>query len=127
MSMSALPEPLGRPRSSSFRSLAGTLEANLGMGTLEADREEMRILKVCFYSNSFNMGKNFKLVKCPVTTEIRVCRHGAHGDGEGGGDLFVYPVAEGAPIVPWLQNLEGKESENHHRMAWVEKDHNDHR
>ncbi|KAM6226023.1 protein-tyrosine kinase 2-beta-like [Porphyrio hochstetteri] len=31
----------------------------------------MRILKVCFYSNSFNMGKNFKLVKCPVTTEIR--------------------------------------------------------
>nr|XP_009688600.1 PREDICTED: protein-tyrosine kinase 2-beta [Struthio camelus australis] len=38
---------------------------------LEADRQEMRILKVCFYSNSFNMGKNFKLVKCPVTTEIR--------------------------------------------------------
>ncbi|XP_015715256.1 protein-tyrosine kinase 2-beta isoform X4 [Coturnix japonica] len=71
MSMSALPEPLSRPRSSSFRSLAGTLEANLGMGTLEVDREEMRILKVCFYSNSFNMGKNFKLVKCPVTTEIR--------------------------------------------------------
>uniref|UniRef100_A0A663MFM4 Protein-tyrosine kinase 2-beta n=1 Tax=Athene cunicularia TaxID=194338 RepID=A0A663MFM4_ATHCN len=35
------------------------------------DKEEMRILKVCFYSNSFNMGKNFKLVKCPVTTEIR--------------------------------------------------------
>lgn len=69
--MSAVPEPLGRPRSSSFRSLGGTLEATLGMGPLEADREEMRILKVCFYSNSFNMGKNFKLVKCPVTTEIR--------------------------------------------------------
>lgn len=70
--MSAVPEPLGRPRSSSFRSLGGTLEATLGMGPLEAEREEMRILKVCFYSNSFNMGKNFKLVKCPVTTEIRV-------------------------------------------------------
>uniref|UniRef100_A0A8B9BFR6 non-specific protein-tyrosine kinase n=1 Tax=Anser brachyrhynchus TaxID=132585 RepID=A0A8B9BFR6_9AVES len=69
--MSAVPEPLGRPRSSSFRSLGGALEATLGMGPLEADREEMRILKVCFYSNSFNMGKNFKLVKCPVTTEIR--------------------------------------------------------
>nr|XP_038033430.1 LOW QUALITY PROTEIN: protein-tyrosine kinase 2-beta [Anas platyrhynchos] len=69
--MSAVPEPLGRPRSSSFRSLGGTLEATLGMGPLEAEREEMRILKVCFYSNSFNMGKNFKLVKCPVTTEIR--------------------------------------------------------
>uniref|UniRef100_A0A8C3BH94 non-specific protein-tyrosine kinase n=1 Tax=Cairina moschata TaxID=8855 RepID=A0A8C3BH94_CAIMO len=69
--MSAVPEPLGRPRSGSFRSLGGTLEATLGMGPLEAEREEMRILKVCFYSNSFNMGKNFKLVKCPVTTEIR--------------------------------------------------------
>ncbi|XP_030346389.1 protein-tyrosine kinase 2-beta isoform X3 [Strigops habroptila] len=69
--MSTIPEALGRPRSSSSRSLAGTLEATLGMGTLEMDREEMRILKVCFYSNSFNMGKNFKLVKCPVTTEIR--------------------------------------------------------
>ncbi|XP_075353730.1 protein-tyrosine kinase 2-beta [Mycteria americana] len=69
--MLAIPEALGRPRSSSSRSLAGTLEATLGMGTLEMDKEEMRILKVCFYSNSFNMGKNFKLVKCPVTTEIR--------------------------------------------------------
>uniref|UniRef100_A0A8C3TSW7 non-specific protein-tyrosine kinase n=1 Tax=Catharus ustulatus TaxID=91951 RepID=A0A8C3TSW7_CATUS len=35
------------------------------------DQEEMRILKVCFYSNSFNLGKNFKLVKCSVATEIR--------------------------------------------------------
>ncbi|NXD74170.1 FAK2 kinase, partial [Eolophus roseicapillus] len=69
--MSTIPEALGRPRSSSSRSLAGTLEATIGMGTLEMDKEEMRILKVCFYSNSFNMGKNFKLVKCPVTTEIR--------------------------------------------------------
>ncbi|XP_074942507.1 protein-tyrosine kinase 2-beta isoform X7 [Phalacrocorax aristotelis] len=69
--MSAIPEVLGRPRSSSSRSLAGTLETALGMGTLEMDKEEMRILKVCFYSNSFNMGKDFKLVKCPVTTEIR--------------------------------------------------------
>ncbi|XP_075000861.1 protein-tyrosine kinase 2-beta isoform X3 [Calonectris borealis] len=69
--MSTIPEALGRPRSSSSRSLAGSLEATLGVGTLEMDKEEMRILKVCFYSNSFNMGKNFKLVKCPVTTEIR--------------------------------------------------------
>ncbi|XP_053918010.1 protein-tyrosine kinase 2-beta isoform X3 [Cuculus canorus] len=69
--MSTIPEALGRPRSSSSRSLAGTLESTLGMGTFEMDKEEMRILKVCFYSNSFNMGKNFKLVKCPVTTEIR--------------------------------------------------------
>ncbi|KAM7060425.1 protein-tyrosine kinase 2-beta isoform 3-T3 [Acridotheres tristis] len=74
--MSAIPDPLGRPRSSSSRSLSGTLEA---MGTPETDRdhwdhrdqEETRILKVCFYSNSFNLGKNFKLVKCSVATEIR--------------------------------------------------------
>ncbi|XP_010000525.1 PREDICTED: protein-tyrosine kinase 2-beta [Chaetura pelagica] len=69
--MTTIPEALSRSRSSSSRSLAGTLETTLGMGTLEVDKEEMRILKVCFYSNSFNMGKNFKLVKCPVTTEIR--------------------------------------------------------
>ncbi|NXE57243.1 FAK2 kinase, partial [Casuarius casuarius] len=69
--MSAIPEALGRQRSSSFRSLAGTLESPMVMLPPEADREEMRILKVCFYSNSFNMGKNFKLVKCSVTTEIR--------------------------------------------------------
>ncbi|XP_053825282.1 protein-tyrosine kinase 2-beta-like isoform X2 [Vidua macroura] len=74
--MTAIPEPLGRPRSSSSRSLSGTLEA---MGTPDTDRdwdrdwdkEETRILKVCFYSNSFNLGKNFKLVKCSVATEIR--------------------------------------------------------
>ncbi|OPJ68347.1 protein-tyrosine kinase 2-beta isoform A [Patagioenas fasciata monilis] len=71
VTMTSIPEALGRPRSSSSRSLAGTLEATLGMGTLDMDKEEMRILKVCFYSNSFNLGKNFKLVKCPVTTEIR--------------------------------------------------------
>lgn len=85
--MSAIPEALGRPRSSSSRSLAGTLEATLGMGTLEMDKEEMRILKVCFYSNSFNMGKNFKLVKCPVTTEIRVRGQGG-GQGRGGGAVL---------------------------------------
>lgn len=84
--MSAVPEPLGRPRSGSFRSLGGTLEATLGMGPLEAEREEMRILKVCFYSNSFNMGKNFKLVKCPVTTEIRV--RGQEGRGRALGSVW---------------------------------------
>ncbi|XP_039567852.1 protein-tyrosine kinase 2-beta [Passer montanus] len=79
--MSAVPEPLARPRSSSSRSLSGTLEA---MGTPEADRDqrdwdhredwdpdETQILKVCFYSNSFNLGQNFKLVKCSMATEIR--------------------------------------------------------
>lgn len=100
--MSAIPEALGRPRSSSSRSLAGTLEATLGMGTLEMDKEEMRILKVCFYSNSFNMGKNFKLVKCPVTTEIRVCGQGG-GQGRGGG-LFCPPSIKLAPFPDTLSH-----------------------
>ncbi|KAM9317067.1 protein-tyrosine kinase 2-beta isoform 2-T2 [Gastrophryne carolinensis] len=37
----------------------------------EISKEEMRILKVCFYSNSSNLMKNFKLVKCSIFTEIR--------------------------------------------------------
>lgn len=32
----------------------------------------MKILKVCFISNSFNLGKNFKLVKCNSSWEIKV-------------------------------------------------------
>uniref|UniRef100_A0A803TVM7 non-specific protein-tyrosine kinase n=1 Tax=Anolis carolinensis TaxID=28377 RepID=A0A803TVM7_ANOCA len=50
-------------------SLAGPAESTLVAVPFEVD--EVRILKVCFYSNSFNMGKNFKLVKCTVLTEIR--------------------------------------------------------
>ncbi|XP_075454735.1 protein-tyrosine kinase 2-beta isoform X2 [Ascaphus truei] len=37
----------------------------------ENSKEEMRILKVCFHSNSSNLVKNFKLVKCSILTEIR--------------------------------------------------------
>ncbi|XP_063037620.1 protein-tyrosine kinase 2-beta-like [Melospiza melodia melodia] len=133
--MSALPEPPGRPRSCSSRSLPGTLEATdtpeprdhpqdprdhhrdhpqdprdhhrdhpqdprdhhrdhpqdprdhhrdhpqdprdhhrdhpREEEEEEEEEEETRILKVCFYSNSCNLGKNFKLVKCSVATEIR--------------------------------------------------------
>ncbi|XP_071273275.1 protein-tyrosine kinase 2-beta isoform X8 [Agelaius tricolor] len=92
-----LPEPLARPRSASARSLPGALEAmdapdpdphrdpprdpprdphhhhqeEEEEGEEEGEEEETHILKVCFYSNSFNLGKNFKLVKCSVGTEIR--------------------------------------------------------
>lgn len=38
---------------------------------VDVEKEDVRILKVCFYSNSFNPGKNFKLVKCTVQSEIR--------------------------------------------------------
>lgn len=37
----------------------------------EISKEEMRILKVCFHSNSSNLMKNFKLVKCSIFTDIR--------------------------------------------------------
>lgn len=80
--MTTIPEPLGRPRSSSSRSLSGTLEA-MGTPEMDRDKEETRILKVCFYSNSFNLGKNFKLVKCSVATEIRVRGKGGIGMGLG--------------------------------------------
>lgn len=38
---------------------------------VDVEKEDVQILKVCFYGNSFNPGKNFKLVKCTVQTEIQ--------------------------------------------------------
>uniref|UniRef100_A0A8D2IYJ0 Protein-tyrosine kinase 2-beta n=1 Tax=Varanus komodoensis TaxID=61221 RepID=A0A8D2IYJ0_VARKO len=72
--MSGLPEALSRLRASSLRScfsLAGPAESTMVALPIDIDKDEVRILKVCFHSNSFNMGKNFKLVKCTVMTEIR--------------------------------------------------------
>uniref|UniRef100_A0A8D0GVA5 non-specific protein-tyrosine kinase n=1 Tax=Sphenodon punctatus TaxID=8508 RepID=A0A8D0GVA5_SPHPU len=69
--MSGIPETLNRLRATSFHSLCGTLDPTMVAMPIDLDKEEVRILKVCFYSNSFNMGKNFKLVKCTVLTEIR--------------------------------------------------------
>ncbi|XP_053316712.1 protein-tyrosine kinase 2-beta [Spea bombifrons] len=37
----------------------------------DVSKEDTRILKVCFHSNSSNLVKNFKLVKCSIHTEIR--------------------------------------------------------
>uniref|UniRef100_A0A670HYH8 non-specific protein-tyrosine kinase n=1 Tax=Podarcis muralis TaxID=64176 RepID=A0A670HYH8_PODMU len=72
--MSGLPEALSRLRANSLRScfsLAGPSESTMVAVPIDIDKDEVRILKVCFHSNSFNMGKNFKLVKCTVMTEIR--------------------------------------------------------
>ncbi|XP_072842251.2 protein-tyrosine kinase 2-beta isoform X2 [Pogona vitticeps] len=72
--LSGLPEALSRMRANSLRScfsLAGPSESTMVGVPIDIDKDEVRILKVCFYSNSFNMGKNFKLVKCTVMTEIR--------------------------------------------------------
>ncbi|XP_041107099.1 protein-tyrosine kinase 2-beta-like isoform X2 [Polyodon spathula] len=38
---------------------------------MPGDQGDVKILKVCFISNSFNLGKNFKLVKCESSWEIR--------------------------------------------------------
>ncbi|XP_050161865.1 protein-tyrosine kinase 2-beta isoform X4 [Myiozetetes cayanensis] len=69
LSMTALPEaPLDAdPRPGSGPGMG----PGSGPGSEPGAEEETRILKVCFYSNSFNMGKNFKLVKCAVSTEIQ--------------------------------------------------------
>ncbi|NXS37655.1 FAK2 kinase, partial [Pomatostomus ruficeps] len=74
--MTAIPDSLARSRSSSCRSLAGMAEPTEPERDPRDPRDPRdlvptRILKVCFYSNSFNLGKNFKLVKCSVATEIR--------------------------------------------------------
>ncbi|CAI9568777.1 unnamed protein product [Staurois parvus] len=57
------------------RSRGGTFVRSDGPAELPPDgeisKEEMRILKVCFHSNSNNLMKNFKLVKCSIYTEIR--------------------------------------------------------
>uniref|UniRef100_A0A8C8RI93 Protein-tyrosine kinase 2-beta n=1 Tax=Pelusios castaneus TaxID=367368 RepID=A0A8C8RI93_9SAUR len=69
--MSGIPEALNWLRGTSLRSLGVTLDPTMLSVPIDMEKEEVRILKVCFYSNSFNMGKNFKLVKCSVLTEIR--------------------------------------------------------
>ncbi|XP_077345353.1 protein-tyrosine kinase 2-beta isoform X1 [Lithobates pipiens] len=60
-------DPINRSRGGTFRS-DGPTELPLDG---EISKEEMRILKVCFHSNSNNLMKNFKLVKCSIYTEIR--------------------------------------------------------
>ncbi|XP_066197520.1 protein-tyrosine kinase 2-beta isoform X3 [Saccopteryx leptura] len=67
--MSGVSEPLSRVKVGTLRGPEGPPEPVVVPADVE--KEDVRILKVCFYSNSFNPGKNFKLVKCTVQTEIR--------------------------------------------------------
>lgn len=60
-----------------LRRSEGPRRAHGGRVSKQWKRKDVRILKVCFYGNSFNPGKNFKLVKCTVQTEIRVSVAGA--------------------------------------------------
>ncbi|KAM7143672.1 protein-tyrosine kinase 2-beta isoform 3-T9 [Molossus nigricans] len=67
--MSGVSEPLSRVKVGTLCRPEGPPEPMVVPADVE--KEDVRILKVCFYSNSFNPGKNFKLVKCTVQTEIR--------------------------------------------------------
>ncbi|XP_003793994.1 protein-tyrosine kinase 2-beta isoform X2 [Otolemur garnettii] len=68
--MSGVSEPLSRVKVGTLRRPEGPPEPMVVV-PVDVEKEDVRILKVCFYSNSFNPGKNFKLVKCTVHTEIR--------------------------------------------------------
>ncbi|XP_004382235.1 protein-tyrosine kinase 2-beta isoform X1 [Trichechus manatus latirostris] len=68
--MSGLSEPLSRVKVGTLCRPEGPPEPMVVV-PIDVEKEDVRILKVCFYSNSFNPGKNFKLVKCTIQTEIR--------------------------------------------------------
>ncbi|XP_023611884.1 protein-tyrosine kinase 2-beta isoform X3 [Myotis lucifugus] len=68
--MSGVSQPLSRVKVGTLCRPEGPPEPMVVM-PVDVEKEDVRILKVCFYSNSFNPGKNFKLVKCTVQTEIR--------------------------------------------------------
>ncbi|XP_028375237.1 protein-tyrosine kinase 2-beta isoform X2 [Phyllostomus discolor] len=67
--MSGVSEPLSRVKVGTLGRPEGPPEPMVV--PVDVEKEDVRILKVCFYGNSFNPGKNFKLVKCTVQTEIR--------------------------------------------------------
>uniref|UniRef100_A0A287CWT1 non-specific protein-tyrosine kinase n=1 Tax=Ictidomys tridecemlineatus TaxID=43179 RepID=A0A287CWT1_ICTTR len=69
--MSGVSEPLSRVKVGTLRRPEGPPEPMVVV-PVDVEKEDVRILKVCFYSNSFNPGKNFKLVKCTVQTEIQL-------------------------------------------------------
>lgn len=54
------------------------------------DAGSVKILKVCFISNSSNLGKNFKLVKCDSSWEIRVSVAVLHTE------IFLYIILNNA-------------------------------
>ncbi|KAM6149795.1 protein-tyrosine kinase 2-beta isoform 3-T3 [Erethizon dorsatum] len=68
--MSGVSEPLSRVKVGTLRRPEAPAEPMVVV-PVDVEKEDVRILKVCFYSNSFNPGKNFKLVKCTVQTEIQ--------------------------------------------------------
>ena len=74
--MSGVSEALSRVKVGTLRRPEGPPEPMVVV-PVDVEKEDVRILTVCFYGNSFNSGKNFKLVKCTVQSEIRVSVAGA--------------------------------------------------
>ncbi|EHB14255.1 Protein tyrosine kinase 2 beta [Heterocephalus glaber] len=68
--MSGVSEPLSRVKVGTLRRPEAPPEPMVVV-PVNVEKGDVRILKVCFYSNSFNPGKNFKLVKCTIQTEIQ--------------------------------------------------------
>ncbi|KAG8506323.1 Protein-tyrosine kinase 2-beta [Galemys pyrenaicus] len=93
--MSGVPEPLSRVRVSTLHQPEGALEPVVV--PVDVEKEDVRILKVCFYSNSFNPGKNFKLVKCTVHTEVQVRAPARPGPLPSPAAPRLSPGAQGTP------------------------------
>ncbi|XP_057199638.1 protein-tyrosine kinase 2-beta [Triplophysa rosa] len=62
-------------------------EPNAVVETRKASGGSVKILKVCFISNSANLGKNFKLVKCESSWSIRTIIQSILGSGRLGPNI----------------------------------------
>ncbi|XP_031436071.1 protein-tyrosine kinase 2-beta isoform X2 [Clupea harengus] len=95
-----------------------------------SDERPTKILKVCFTSNSSNPGKNFKLVKCDSTWEIRAIIQSILDSGRLGPNIQ-YPQCFGLQLkhlksheVHWLHPLmtvgevEQKYEQQHVEAEW---------
>ncbi|KAA0711575.1 Protein-tyrosine kinase 2-beta [Triplophysa tibetana] len=63
-------------------------ESNAVVETGSTSGESVKILKVCFISNSANLGKNFKLVKCESSWNIRTIIQSILGSGRLGPNIM---------------------------------------
>lgn len=83
--MSLNPSTLSRLRGISFRKEEEPSEPLIDDDT---NKDDVRILKVCFHSNNSFLGKNFKLVKCSIQTEIKEIISSILSSGRIGPDIL---------------------------------------
>ncbi|MCI4382556.1 hypothetical protein PGIGA_G00016150 [Pangasianodon gigas] len=97
---------------------------------LSENAATVKILKVCFNSNSFNLGKNFKLVKCDSSWEIKAIIQSILESGRLGPNIK-FPGCYGLRLkhlksdeVHWLhpnltvQEVEKKYEQQHVEAEW---------